>query len=114
MLPRLIGISAAAEMLLTGDLFDANHALRVGFLHRVVASDEVVDAAVALAERISSSVAPLALQATKHLMWQAAQAPFEVALDMGHRDFAWLRSTADAREGSEAFLEKRKPTWKGR
>jgi enoyl-CoA hydratase/carnithine racemase len=53
------------------------------------------------------------VQATKHVAWHALQAPVEVALDMGHREFSWLRSTRDGREGSRAFLEKRDPEWLG-
>jgi len=112
LLPRLIGHAAAMEILLTGELFDSHEAYRVGFVNRVVPNHEVVPEAVRLAERICRA-APLAVQATKHVAWHALQAPVEVALDMGHREFSWLRSTRDGREGSRAFLEKRDPEWLG-
>jgi enoyl-CoA hydratase/carnithine racemase len=114
LLPRLIGLSAAMDILLGGEIFDAAKAYRVGFLNRVTPPAEVLDVAVELADRICGNAAPLAVGASKHLAWHSLQAPFEVALDMGHREFAWLRSTEDAQEGGRAFLEKRKPEWKGR
>jgi enoyl-CoA hydratase/carnithine racemase len=112
LLPRLIGQAAAMEVLLTGDLFDAPTAYRIGFVNRVVPAGELMESAVELAERVCRA-APLAVQATKHVASHALQAPIEVALDMGHREFAWLRSTQDAHEGSQAFLDKRTPEWKG-
>jgi enoyl-CoA hydratase/carnithine racemase len=112
LLPRLIGQAAAMEILLTGERFDAATAYRIGFVNRVVPGDQVIPEALAFAERICAA-APLAVQATKHVTWHSLQAPVEVALDMGHREFSWLRSTKDGREGGQAFIEKRAPEWKG-
>jgi E-phenylitaconyl-CoA hydratase len=112
-LPRIVGLGAAMEMILTGDLYDAEFALRVGLVSRVVAKDAALDEALMLAARLCK-VAPLALQASKQVVLAGLQSPIETALDLGHRTFAWLRGTADGREGPQAFTDKREPRWTGR
>jgi enoyl-CoA hydratase len=106
-----IPLAVALELTLTGDLVDAARAYALGLVNEVVAADQVVPAAVALAERIARN-GPLALQATKELVRAAALDPVEAR----RLQAEWLPrvfGSEDAREGAAAFIERRAPAWKG-
>jgi enoyl-CoA hydratase/carnithine racemase len=113
LLPRLIGVARASELLFTGALVDGTEAARLGFLNRAVPADEVLPAAMALANAIAAN-APLAVRATKRAIQRG--------LDLHVRDAARLEAfaqaetvaTADAREGIAALLAKRDPEFTGR
>jgi enoyl-CoA hydratase len=111
-LPLLVGWGRAREIILTGRIVDADEALRIGLVNRVVPDDRVLDEARALAETIAAQ-APLALRAAK-LALQAAlhgPGPGHVAELLGQ---AVLFESADRDEGIAAFLEKRRPRFTGR
>jgi enoyl-CoA hydratase len=112
-LPRLIGRSAAIELLLTGDPIDAARALALGLVSRVVEPDELLSAAIDVARKFAAQ-APLALAATKRAVADGLDRPLSEGLDAERREFVGLFATEDAREGITAFLEKRPPTWTGR
>lgn len=112
-LPRLIGRSDAMLMLLTGDRIDAQEALRIGLVSRVVAPDDLVDAACAIAGRIAQN-APLSVRAVKRLVRQGSALPLDQALAMEGYVFGLLRDTEDRIEGRRAFQEKREPVYRGR
>jgi enoyl-CoA hydratase len=107
-----IPLAVALELTLTGDLVDATRAQALGLINQVVRPAEVLDAAVALAERIAAN-GPLALQATKQIVRTAST-------DLAHaRVLAaeWqpkVFGSEDAKEGATAFIERRDPVWKGR
>jgi len=107
-----IPLAIALELTLTGDLIDADRALTLGLVNRVVPPDEVLDTALALADRIAAN-GPLGLQATKQLVRLAIQGPAEYAAIRGEWQ-AKVFGSDDAREGAAAFIEKRDPVWKGR
>ena len=113
-LPRLIGIAKAAEVLLTGDTFDGHEAERLGIATRVTSADEVLPVARELASRIARTAAPMSVAASKRLLW----ASFErSAAEIGRAETELHRTLMahdDAREGVQAFLEKRDPVWTGR
>jgi enoyl-CoA hydratase len=112
-LPRLIGRSAAIELLLSGDPIDAARALALGLVSRVVEPDELLGAAIDVARKFAAQ-APLALAATKRAVADGLDRPLSEGLDAERREFIGLFATEDAREGITAFLEKRAPSWTGR
>lgn len=113
-LPRLVGMSRAAEILLTGATFDGARAHDLGLCSEVLPADEVLPAAQGLAREIAVHAAPMSVAASKQLMWQA----FELdAAAVGAAETAWHRQVMahdDAREGVRAFTERRAPRWTGR
>jgi enoyl-CoA hydratase/carnithine racemase len=113
-LPRIVGMAAAADILLTGRMFDGHEALRLGLCNRVLPNDEVLPAALALAEDITMNTAPLSVAYSKRLLWDSWNlTPSEVeALETEYHHY--LMSHGDAKEGVLAFLERRPPQWKGR
>jgi E-phenylitaconyl-CoA hydratase len=112
-LPRAVGTSNAMLMLLTGDRVDAAEALRIGLVSKVVASDELLPAARAIAQRIAQN-APLSVRAIKRLVYQGMDMPLPTGLDHERYVFGLLRDTEDRIEGRLAFQEKRPPVYKGR
>jgi enoyl-CoA hydratase len=107
-----IPLSVALELTLTGDLIDAARAYQLGLVNRVVPPDEVLTSALVLAERIAEN-APLSLAATKELVRLAVSDPPRAAARLADwRSIVF--SSADAREGATAFVEKRPPEWQGR
>jgi enoyl-CoA hydratase len=112
-LPRLIGRTAATELLLTGDPIDAERALALGLVNAVVAPGELQDKVFELAGRIASQ-APLAVAAIKQAVHTGIDVPIHDGLDAERVEFTRVFDTQDAREGVSAFLEKRPPTWQGR
>jgi len=106
-----IPLAVALEMALTGDPIDAKRAYQLGLVNQVVPVAEVLDAGVALAERIAAN-GPLALAATKELVRLA-----NVNVDQAReREREWqsiVFSSADAKEGATAFVERRDPVWTG-
>ncbi|RPI73634.1 MAG: enoyl-CoA hydratase, partial [Desulfobacteraceae bacterium] len=112
-LPRLVGLSKALELLLTGDVLDAQEALRLGVVNRVVAHDQLMEHTLALAEKIASRP-PLALRMMKRAVYQAQTGTLRAHLDYISSQISLLSETEDHREAARAFLDKRKPEFKGR
>jgi enoyl-CoA hydratase/carnithine racemase len=111
-LPRLVGISRAAELLLTGRMLGAEEALAWGLVSRVVPDAELVPAAQTLAREIAAGTGPVAVAMTKRLLWRAAGEADPVRTEaLEARVFAWAKQSAEAREGLRAFAEKRAPVW---
>lgn len=112
-LARLLGKPLAMEMVLNNRTLTANEALQFGMVNRVVPAASYLDDALTFAEEIASR-APLAIRMAK----EAVNAAFETTLHEGlkaeKRSFYPLFSTEDQKEGMRAFIEKRKPVWKGK
>jgi enoyl-CoA hydratase len=101
------------EMILTGAQISADEACRIGLVHRVVPAAELMTAARQLADRLAAS-APIAIRYIIDAVNRGAEMPFAEACDYEATLFGLVTSTADMREGTSAFLAKRKPDFKGR
>lgn len=112
-LPRLVGTGQALELMLTGDMIDAQEACRIGLVNRVVAQDELIDHCFGIMEKIGQK-GPLAIKLCK----EAVQSGMEMDLARACRHEADLFSvcfaSADQSEGMKAFLEKRKAEFIGK
>lgn len=112
-LARSIGRKKTLEMVLTGDMVSAAEAERLGFINKVVPAEELEAATMELAAKLAKK-SPLALQIGKIGIYGMSELPYHQSLDYLGELFASLCATEDAREGLEAFVEKRKPIWKNR
>jgi crotonobetainyl-CoA hydratase len=114
-LPRRVPLSIALEAALTGSPISAETALRWGLVNRVVPPEQVLDAALELANQIADN-APLAVQASKRVIYQGAtQSDWEPeAWGLSDSEVSLVMRSDDAKEGPRAFTERRKPEWKGR
>jgi len=113
LLPRLIGAARAQELMLTGRLFDAEEALRIGLLVDVVPNEVLLDAALAKAEEIRLNT-PLGVALTKEGMWSALEIPgLQAAIDLENRQQIMASFSDDAREMRRAKSEGRPPHFEG-
>ena len=110
---RLVGKGMAMYLCLSGEIITAETALKIGLVESVVPPEELMNACKKLAETIAQK-APLAVAACKHVINGAAHMPIAAALDEEAIAFGQLVKTEDFREGTSAFLEKRKPVWTGK
>jgi enoyl-CoA hydratase/carnithine racemase len=109
-LPRLVGISQAAEWIYTGRVFSAEEALAAGLVSRVVPSDRLLPTARELALEIAGNTGAISVALSRQLLWRmlGADHPME-AHRLDSRCMDWIGRSADAREGVTSFLEKRPP-----
>jgi enoyl-CoA hydratase len=112
-LPRLVGKGRAMELILTGTPIGADDALRIGLVNRVVPAAELMASARALAQQLARS-APIAMRYIINAVNKGAEMPFAEASQYEATLFGLVASTDDMREGTAAFLQKRKPEFKGR
>jgi len=110
-LPRLVGVSVASELMLTGRFITADRALRVGLVSEVVPDADLAKAAQPYIEEMITT-SPLGLRLTKECLNMSVDAPsLEAAVNMEDRNQILCSQTNDVREGMTAFLEKRKPNY---
>lgn len=112
-LPRLVGPSAALRLLLTGAMIAAEEAFRIGLVDLVVADDDLLQVARAMATQMSD-LAPRALAACMEAVRNGAALPLAQALALEAHLFGDLSESEDKKEGVDAFLNKRKPRFIGR
>ena len=112
-LVRIIGKMKAMEMILTGHSISAEEAYRIGLVNKVVPVESLMMEAKKMAENIASKP-PISVRAAKQAILRASDTAVEVGLDYERTLFYSLFATEDAHEGMQAFLEKRKPVFKGR
>ncbi|HEX9637752.1 MAG TPA: enoyl-CoA hydratase-related protein, partial [Acidobacteriota bacterium] len=112
-LPRLVGEGYAMKMILTGDFIPAAEALRIGLVDEVVPRDKLLDRALELANKIAEK-SPVAVKLAREAIKAARKGNLEEGLELEGNLFAVGFSSEDKEEGVAAFLEKRKPSFKGR
>ncbi|WP_371380484.1 short-chain-enoyl-CoA hydratase [Sporomusa aerivorans] len=112
-LPRLVGKGRAKEILFTGEIIDAPEAYRIGLVNKVVAPDELMSAAIAMAHKIMSQ-APLAVQGCKTAVNIGLNSDLEFGVAYEAEVFGLCFATSDQKEGMIAFLEKRKVSFIGK
>lgn len=108
-----VGHKIARDLLLTGRLFDAAEAHRYGLVNEVVAPEQLMARAEALAQQLLEN-SPSSVRLTKKLINGFIGPTLEVQIAQAVEDNARIRTTADFREGVSSFLEKRKPKWTGK
>lgn len=112
-LARTVGKAVAMEVLLNNRSLSAQEALTAGLVNRVVPPERCLEEALILAAELASR-APLAVRAAKKMINQAFEHPLSEALYEERQEFYNLFATEDQKEGMQAFIEKRKPEWKGK
>ena len=110
---RIVGRGVAMELVLTGRIIDADEALRIGLVTKVVPAEELTAAAEKLAKTLKGK-GPLALRAAMEVINQGYDLGFDDACRLEANMFGVLCATEDMKEGTGAFLEKRKPDFKGK
>ena len=111
-LPRTVGLAQALYLMLAAQTIDAHEAWRIGLVHEVVGKGGALDKALELAETFAQR-APLSLALIKRAVRQGMQTDLATGLELESGLVTLAYSTADRREGVAAFLEKRKPVFKG-
>lgn len=111
-LAREIGKGRALEMMLTGKTVTAEEAVQAGLINRLTTAENLLGEAESLAQEIAN-LAPLAIRACLEAVTRGVELPLAEGLDLEAKLFAALFATEDAREGTRAFLEKRRPDFRG-
>ena len=114
LLPRIVGVARAQELMLTGRVVDSAEAYRIGLLVDVVPDEHLLDTALTKAEEITRNT-PFGIALTKEAMWTALEIPgMQAAIDLENRQQILSSHTDDAREAMRAFMEKRPPEFENR
>lgn len=111
-LTRLCGLGASMYLCLSGEMIDANEALRIGLVQKVVPLAGLLEEAKRIGGVIASK-APLAVESSKRAIVSGSMAPLSEGLEIEALHFGSMTATKDFAEGSSAFLEKRKPSFTG-
>ena len=112
-LPRLVGIPKALELFWTGDLIDADEALRLGIVNRVYPDADLMSETYTFAERVAAGPT-LAVRMTKRMVYQCANMELRSALDLASSNIGVVATSEDHGEAVRAFVEKRTPVFHGR
>ncbi|HSK86744.1 MAG TPA: enoyl-CoA hydratase-related protein [Anaerolineales bacterium] len=112
-LTRAVGKAIAMEMILNNRMLSAQEAYQFGMVNRVVPVERYLNEALKLAEEIASR-APLAVRVAKKIIYRAFESTLSEGLTEERQQFYNLFATEDQKEGMQAFIEKRKPEWKGK
>jgi 2-(1,2-epoxy-1,2-dihydrophenyl)acetyl-CoA isomerase len=112
-LPRIVGLSKALELIWTGEMFDAQEALRIGYVSKVFPADQLMAETRAFAARLAEGPG-VAIQLAKRLVYRSSEATLDQALELAQSAMIVAQSTEDAKEGPRAFAEKRKPNFQSR
>jgi enoyl-CoA hydratase/carnithine racemase len=113
LLPRIVGLSKACELVFSGEIINAQEMLRIGLVSQVVPDDQLMTAAIAMAKKMMRG-APLAVQMAKQLMYTGLERTLEAHWEATRYAFQLSCKTEDFTEGITSFFEKREPRWKGK
>lgn len=114
LLPRIVGVARAQELMLTGRIFDAAEAARIGLVVETVPDESLWDTVVSKAEAVLAN-APMGVALTKEAMWSALEIPgMQAAIDLENRQQVLISFTEDHPEAMRAFLERRPPQYRNR
>lgn len=108
LLPRIVGLSKACELVFSGEIINAQEMLRIGLVSRVVPDDRLMMAAMEMAKKLMRG-APLAVQMSKQLMYLGLERSIEAHQEAARYCFRLSTQTEDFREGIKSFFEKREP-----
>ena len=114
LLPRVIGFSRAADVILTGRVFRGTEAAELGIASRAVPATEVLNVARGIARDIAVHVSPVSAAVSKQLLWRGLLMPVDDMIATESRLLQPLIAAPDAGEGVRAFFERRDPTWSGK
>lgn len=113
-LPKLIGVSKAKELIFLGEIIDADRAVQIGLVNKLVEQEKTIETAIVWAKKLSKK-APIALRVAKETIESGyAEINIDHALEIEEKNWSNLFSTEDQKEGMNAFIEKRKPIYKGK
>jgi enoyl-CoA hydratase len=112
-LTRAVGKAVAMDMILSGRMLSADEARQLGLVARVVAQDAWLDSAKQVAREIASK-SPVSVRLAKEAVDEAFETPLSAGIDFERRSFYLARASEDAEEGLSAFIEKRKPEFRGK
>ena len=110
-LPRLVGMSNALDLLMSGRTFLGREAAELGVVSKAVPASEVVPLAIARARDMAINAAPVSMALSKRLVWESLEYPLSTIHRREGALFAWTTRQPDSKEGTMAFLEKREPKW---
>lgn len=110
---KSLGRKKTLELIMLGELIDANEAQRIGLINKVVPAERLEEETLSYAKKLADK-SPLALQLGKKSFYKMEDLDYKTALDLTNNHFATLCTTEDAHEGVKAFLNKRIPKWKHR
>ena len=111
-MPRVAGLSNAADLMLSGRIVSGREAAALGLATAALPAAEVLPAAIARARDIAVNTAPVSVAISKRLLWEGVTSSVPEMKQREDPLFAWVGSQPDAREGVVSFLEKRAPEWK--
>ena len=110
LLPQIVGLSKACELVFSGEIIDAEEMLRIGLVNKVVPDDELLPAAMEMAKKLMRG-GPLAVQICKQLIYRGLEDTMEAHQQAIRYYFRLSTQTEDGAEGVKSFIEKRPPRW---
>jgi enoyl-CoA hydratase/carnithine racemase len=113
LLPKIVGVAKALELIWTGDFFDGQEAVRIGYATKCVPADDLMSTTREFALRLANGPA-VAMQLAKRLVYRGLTADWQEAFEQAGTAMSIAQSTEDAREGPRAFVENRPPKFQGR